>query len=279
MSVWIAILLGLVQGVTEFIPVSSSGHLAALEQLFHVSCTEQQLLFFNVLLHLGTLVAVCVICREDIVKMARGGVRLLQGQMDFSVFGDPLIPATRQLLCIAIGTLPLLLVLLLSGRIAPLFAMPGFIGVAMIATGFLLFVCDRMIRPGSKGSRTISPADGLWIGLAQACAVLPGLSSLAVVLAAALSRSCTRKYALRFSLLLSIPAVAGALIVSLVRCLSSGIQWSLLPAFLAGFAVAAVTGVFTIRLLIRLVQRGKFGHLSTYCWIAGALTILISVIF
>ena len=279
MSVWIAILLGLVQGVTEFIPVSSSGHLAALEQLFHVSCTEQQLLFFNVLLHLGTLVAVCVICREDIVKMARGGVRLLQGQMDFSVFGDPLIPATRQLLCIAIGTLPLLLVLLLSGRIAPLFAMPGFIGVAMIATGFLLFVCDRMIRPGSKGSRTISPADGLWIGLAQACAVLPGLSSLAVVLAAALSRGCTRKYALRFSLLLSIPAVAGALIVSLVRCLSSGIQWSLLPAFLAGFAVAAVTGVFTIRLLIRLVQRGKFGHLSTYCWIAGALTILISVIF
>ena len=113
MSVWLAILLGLVQGVTEFIPVSSSGHLAALEQLFHVTCTEQQLLFFNTLLHLGTLVAVCIVCREDIVKMARGGVRLLQGQMDFSVFGDPLIPATRQLLCIALGTLPLLLALLL----------------------------------------------------------------------------------------------------------------------------------------------------------------------
>ncbi|MBR4744716.1 MAG: undecaprenyl-diphosphate phosphatase [Oscillospiraceae bacterium] len=279
MSVWLAILLGLVQGVTEFIPVSSSGHLAALEQLFHVTCTEQQLLFFNTLLHLGTLVAVCIVCREDIVKMARGGVRLLQGQMDFSVFGDPLIPATRQLLCIALGTLPLLLALLLNRRITPLFAMPGFIGVAMIATGFLLFVCDRMIRPGSKGPRTITPADGLWIGLAQACAVLPGLSSLAVALAASLSRGCTRKYALRFSLLLSIPAVAGALIVSIVRCLSSGLQWSLLPVFLAGFAVAAVTGVFTIRLLIRLMQRGKFGHLSTYCWIAGALTILISVIF
>lgn len=279
MSVWLAILLGLVQGVTEFIPVSSSGHLAVLEQLFHVSCTEQQLLFFNTLLHLGTLAAVCMVCREDLGKMARGGVRLLQGQMDFSVFGDPLIPATRQLLCIAVGSLPLLAVLLLSGKIAPLFAMPGFIGVAMIANGFLLFVCDRLIRPGSKGPRTISPADGLWIGLAHACAVLPGLSSVAVALVAALSRGCTRKYALRFSLLLSVPAVAGSLIVSLVRCLSSGIQLALLPAFLAGFAVSAVVGFFTIRLLIRLMHRGMFGHLCTYCWAAGALTILISVIF
>lgn len=279
MSVWIAILLGLVQGVAEFIPVSSSGHLAALEQLFHVSCTEQQLLLFNVLLHLGTLVAVCIVCREDLGKMARGGVRLLQGQMDFSVFGDPLIPATRQLLCIAVGSLPLLIALLLNRRISPLFAMPGFIGVAMIANGFLLFVCDRLIRPGSKGPRTISPADGLWIGLAQACAVLPGLSLTAVTITAALSRGCTRKYALRLSLLFSVPAVAGSLIVSLVRCLSSGVQWSLLPAFLAGFAAAAVVGVFAIRLLIRLMRRGKFGHLCTYCWIAGALTILISVIF
>ena len=279
MSIWLAILLGLLQGVTEFIPVSSSGHLAVLERLFHFSCTEQQLLFFNVLLHLGTLVAVCMVCRKDLVKMARGGARLLQGQMDFSVFGDPLIPATRQLLCIAVGCIPLLVVLLLSGRIAPLFAMPGFIGVAMIANGFLLFVCDRLIRPGTKGSRTISPADGLWIGLAQACAVLPGLSLFAVTITAALSRGCTRKYALHYSLLLSIPAVAGSLIVSLVRCLSSGIQWSLLPAFLIGFAVAAVSGVFTVRLLIRLVRRGKFGHLCTYCWIAGALTLLISVIF
>ena len=279
MSVLLAILLGLIQGVAEFIPVSSSGHLAVLEQLFHVSCTEQQLLFFNVLLHLGTLVAICMVCREDLLKMAKGGARLLQGQMDFSVFGDPLIPPTRQLLCIALGTLPLLLVLLLSGRIAPLFAMPGFIGVAMIGNGFLLFVCDRMIRPGTKGPRSISPADGLWIGLAQACAVLPGLSSVAVAFAAAIARGCSRKYALRFSLLLSIPAVAGSLIVSLIRCLSSGVQWSLLPAFLAGFAVAAIVGVFAIRLLIRLVNRGKFGHLSTYCWIAGALTLLISVIF
>ena len=279
MSVWLAILLGLVQGVTEFIPVSSSGHLAALEQLFSVSCTEQQLMFFNVLLHLGTLVAVCVVCREDLVKMAKGGVRLLQGQMDFSIFGDPLIPATRQLLCIAVGCLPLLIVLVLSGRIAPLFAMPGFIGVAMIGNGFLLFVCDRMIRAGTKGPRTISPMDGLWIGIAQACAVLPGLSSTAAALAASLSRGCSRKYALRITLLMSVPAVVGGLIVSLVRCFSSGVQWSLLPVFLAGFAVAAVTGVFTIRLLIRLMQRGKFGHLCTYCWIAGALTILISVIF
>ena len=211
MSVLLAILLGLVQGVTEFLPVSSSGHLSLLQTLFHVEYSEEQHLLFNVLLLLGTLVAICFAYREDLKKMSKGGVRLLRGQMDFSIFGDPLIPATRQLLCLLVGLLPLIPVLLLNRYISALFSMPGFIGFAFIANGFLLFVCDRLIRAGNKTARTITPADGFWIGLAQACAVLPGLSLMGATLTTALSRGCSRSYAMRFSLLLSIPAVAGGL--------------------------------------------------------------------
>ena len=278
MSVLLAILLGLVQGVTEFLPVSSSGHLSLLQTLFHVEYSEEQHLLFNVLLHLGTLVAICFAYREDLKKMSKGGVRLLQGQMDFSIFGDPLIPATRQLLCLLVGLLPLIPVLLLNRYISALFSMPGFIGFAFIANGFLLFVCDRLIRAGNKTARTISPADGFWIGLAQACAVLPGLSLMGATLTASLSRGCSRSYSMRFSLLLSIPAVASGLIVSLVRCFSTGVQWSLLPAYLIGFAVSALVGFAAIRLLRAVMRRGRFGHLSTYCWAVGALTIVLSVL-
>jgi len=102
LSVMLAILLGIVQGITEFLPISSSGHLSVLQNIFKVDYSEEEHLLFDVMLHLGTLIAVCIIYRKDIVLMFKAGSRLMQGNMNFSAFGDPMIPPARQLLFVIV---------------------------------------------------------------------------------------------------------------------------------------------------------------------------------
>lgn len=278
MSILLAIFLGIIQGITEFLPVSSSGHLSIIQKLFNSSLSPEQHLLFDAILHLGTLAAIFLVYRKDLKKMAKGGVRLLQGNMDFSIFGDPLIPPTRQLLCLVVASLPLLVLLLLNKYLLPLFSMTGFIGFAMIGNGFLLFACDKLIRSGQKKAHNLRVTDALWIGLAQLCAVIPGLSSLAATLTVGLSRECSPGYAMRFSLLLAIPAIVGSFLVSLGRCFSAGMDWSCLPACLVGLVFAALTGFAAIHLLRLLMRRGRFGALSTYCWAVGSITLILSII-
>jgi len=278
MSILLVILLGLVQGITEFLPVSSSGHLAILRSIFRPDDPLEQHLLLEVFLHLGTLVAICLVYREDLKKMAQGGRRLLRGEMDFSIWGDPLIPPTRQLVGLLLATLPLFIGLFFVKQLTLLFSMPAFIGIAMVANGFLLFISDRFIRPGKKNAHSFRLTDALWVGLAQLLSLVPGLSRTAVTLTTAMSRDCSRSYALRFSLLLSLPALAGSLLVSLGRCLTAKVSLSCVPVYLIGFLVSALTGIFAIRLMNRLLRRGRFGRFSIYCWAMGAVFIILSFI-
>ncbi len=278
MSVLLAIFLGIVQGVTEFLPISSSGHLSILQNIFELNYSEEEHLLFDVMLHLGTLIAVCVVYRKDIVLMIKGGVRLVQGNMDFSAFGDPMIPPARQLLFVAAGTVPLVIVLIFNSWMSRLFALTGFIGFAIIVNGTLLFVSDKLITAGKKNSRNMSLTDALVIGLAQACAVIPGISRSGTTITVGMSRGLSRSYAMRFSLLLSIPAVLGSLLVSLAKAVSAGVNWGNFPAYLIGMIFAAATGFAAIRILGRLVRKGKFGKMAYYCWGVGALTLLLSII-
>lgn len=278
MSVILAIFLGIVQGITEFLPISSSGHLSILQNIFKLNYSEEEHLLFDVMLHLGTLIAVCVIYRKDIILMIKGGVRLLQGNMDFSAFGDPMIPPARQLLFVAAGTVPLVIALIFNSWMSKLFAITGFIGFALAVNGTILFVSDKLIHAGKKNARSMSIADAVVIGLAQACAVIPGISRSGTTISVAMSRGLTKSHAMRFSLLLSIPAVLGSLLVSLAKAISAGINWKFVPAYLIGMVFAAVTGFIAINILSRIVRKGKFGRLAYYCWGVGALTILLSFI-
>ena len=152
------------------------------------------------------------------------------------------------------------------------------IGVALLLTGFLLFWSDRMAK-GKKTAKSATMLDALLVGVGQAIAVVPGLSRSGTTISAGLMRGFSRKFAVRFSFLMSIPAVLGANILSIAEAVQEGIDTSLLPAYLIGTAVAAVSGYFAIGLVNLLTNKGKFGNFAYYCWGIGAAAVVASLIF
>ncbi|MCL2424929.1 MAG: undecaprenyl-diphosphate phosphatase [Oscillospiraceae bacterium] len=275
MSVLIALFLGLVQGIAEFLPISSSGHLAILQNLFNMEYYEENHLLFDVLLHLGTLISICAVYNKDIKLMINDGVEYLRLKSD-SNNDEPVVlkPPGRALLFVLVGSLPLFLILFIP--VSQLFLNTFFIGFALITTGFILFVASRYIKEGKKTDKTMTLTDAIIIGLAQAVAVMPGLSRSGTTISVGLARGLTGAFAVRFSLLLSIPAVIGATILSIFRAIGAGADFSLLPTYLAGFVVAAGVGYFTIQILRRVMAKRKLGSFSYYCWGIGLMTIIWS---
>ena len=275
MSVIIALFLGLVQGIAEFLPISSSGHLSILQNLFNIDYSEESHLLFDVLLHLGTLVSICAVYRAEILEMITDAVEYLRLKSD-SNSDEPVVlkPPGRALLFIIIGTLPLSVFMFIPA--SRLFFNTFFIGFALIITGCILFVASNFIKEGNKTDKTMTMTDALLIGLAQAVAVFPGLSRSGTTISVGLARGLSGSFAVRFSLLLSIPAVLGATIVSIYRAISGGADFFLLPTYLAGFVVAAGVGFFAIQFLRRLMINHKFGNFAYYCWGIGLVTIIWS---
>ena len=182
----------------------------------------------------------------------------------------------RLLLFLIAATLPLIPAAFLSDCLDPLFYDTFFIGFALIATGFLLLAADRYGH-GNKTEKAMTLSDALVIGLAQMIAVVPGLSRSGTTISFGMLRGFERSFAVKFSFLLSIPAVLGANLVSLVKAFAAGVDWSMAPKYLVGVLVAFVSGYFAIYLLRMIVQRGKFGGFAYYCWGAGLVTLILSL--
>lgn len=269
-------LLGLVQGIAEFLPISSSGHLAIAQNLLGMSDAGTVPEFFDVLLHLGTLVAVFVAYWADIKDMVleffRGAGDLIHHSTP-----NPVPPARRLILLIILGTLPLFVVLPVKDAVQSLSNSMVFIGAALIVTGALLFVSDR-VKKGRKNERTATWLDVLIVGLGQAIATMPGISRSGMTITTGCFVGFERKFAVRFSFLLSIPAILGANILSLADAAKTGINWAEVPVYLVGVVTAAVVGYLCIRLLRFIADRGKFGAFAYYCWAVGVLTLVLNVI-
>ena len=275
MSFLTSILLGLVQGVTEFLPISSSGHLAIASQLLNMDGTENIPRFFDVLLHLGTLVAVFVAywpeIRDMILEFFRG-----IGDIAHHSTPSPLPPARRMILLVIVGTLPLFAVLPFKDRIEGLSGNLYVVAAALILTGFLLFFSDR-VKKGRKKELSARMTDALIVGISQAFATCPGLSRSGTTITTGCLVGFERKFAVRFSFILSIPAVLGANILSIKDALDAGVNWGELPVYLAGVLVAAVSGYACIRLLKMIANRGRFGWFAYYCWAVGLLTLILKL--
>ena len=269
-------LLGLVQGIAEFLPISSSGHLAIAQNLLGMSDAGTVPEFFDVLLHLGTLVAVFVAYWADIKDMVLEFVRGA-GDLIHHSTPNPVPPARRLILLIILGTLPLFVVLPVKDAVQSLSNSMVFIGAALIVTGVLLFVSDR-VKKGRKNERTATWLDVLIVGLGQAIATMPGISRSGMTITTGCFVGFERKFAVRFSFLLSIPAVLGANILSLADAAKAGINWAEVPVYLVGVVTAAVVGYLCIRLLRFIADRGKFGAFAYYCWAVGVLTLVLNVI-
>ena len=276
MSLLSSILLGVIQGLTEFLPVSSSGHLAIAEHLLGMSGASDIPEFFDVLLHLGTLVAVFVAywaeVRDMVLEFFRGAKDLAHGTTP-----TPIPPARRMILLIIVGTLPLFVVLPIKDFVEGLADNMYFVGGALLVTGCLLFASDR-VRKGHKSERSARIQDVLVVGLAQAIATCPGISRSGTTITAGCFVGFDRKFAVRYSFLMSIPAILGANILSLKDAVSAGIIWADVPVYLVGVVVAAGVGYACIRLLKMIAEKGKFGFFAYYCWAAGVVTLIFTLL-
>lgn len=278
MSILEAIILGLVQGIAEFLPISSSGHLAILQNLFNMSDIEGGHMLFDVLLHFGTLVAICFMYWPDIKSMFTQTVDLFTGRNPAPAGQRRQYPAARMFMLIIAATLPLVLILPVHKYIGLLSNSTIFVGGALILTGCMLFVSDKMAK-GTKTEKNMLFKDALIIGLCQCVATLPGLSRSGTTITAGIATGHDRSYAVKFSLLMSIPAVLGATLLELVDAIKAGVDASLIPAYLFGMIAAMVSGVLSIGLLRMIAKKTRFGGFAYYCWVVGVLTIILSLIF
>ena len=187
-------------------------------------------------------------------------------------------PGARLFFMIVLATLPLVLIMPIKDLLEGLYYNSIFIGIALVLTGCMLYVSDRMI-PGKKSVGGMTIWDALIIGLCQCVAVIPGLSRSGTTITAGIATGLNREFAVKFSFLLSIPAVLGASILSLVDAFRDGVDLSNIPAYLIGMAVAMVSGIAAIELLKYISQKGKFGGFAYYCWVVGALSIILTMIF
>ncbi len=276
MSYLSSILMGILQGVAEFLPISSSGHLALFQQFFNMENYEESQMFFSVLLHFGTLVSIVVYYYRDILEMIRefflGARDLAQGSK------TPPPPARRMVLLIIVATLPLFAVLPVKKLIENATGNTIFVSLCLLITGCILFVSDRLAR-GSKTAKNATILDALLVGLAQGFGTLPGISRSGITISAGMMRGYERSFAVRFSFLMSLPAVFGATILELKDAIEGGgIQAEMIPVCLVGMLVSGVVGYFAIHLVNLLANKGKFGVFAYYCWGVGLVSLIAGLV-
>ncbi len=249
MDIFHAVILGIVQGITEWLPVSSSAHLVMMQL---AGITADVLFYAGV--HIGTLLAVLIFLRKEISEMLKCIFRL-----DFSSSYGRMIPL------VIIGTLPAAFFgLFFRDFFESLFYSTLAAGIGLLITGCILYASGR--KPGSKD---MGWKDSLLIGLAQAAAIVPGVSRSGSTIGTALAMGIDREKAARFSFLLSIPAIAGAFL------LESGFTPVVSGALIAGMATSFVVGYISLKFLMKVLMKGRLRYFAYYCWAVGAAIVII----
>jgi len=273
-----AIVLGLIQGLTEFIPVSSSGHLVIAQSLLGF---KEPPVLFDVMLHGGTLLAVVVFLRNDIWMIVTGvlGVAVKNDRPTETTGEGPTHGNTGRWFAglIILGTIPAVIVgFAFKDFLEGLFGKPATVGFMLCITAAILYLADRRLRR-EKSISEMTLADALWIGVFQAAAIIPGISRSGSTISMGIFRRLTAETAARFSFMLSVPAILGAIVLE-----SRGFQRLPIQEFgiyLIGTTIAAVSGYFSIALLIRMIKSFKLKAFSIYLWALGFVVIWAQIIF
>lgn len=266
-----AVILGIVQGLTEFLPVSSSGHLVLFQQMFGLSEPE---LFFNVSVHIGTLMAVVFFFRRDVLAIVAAllrGTGLLVRQ-EKTVQKLYLDPDVKLAVLILVGSVPTAVIGLAFNRLADrLFSSVLLVGIMLCITGSMLW-STRYVRRSEGGMAFFGMKAALLIGLVQGLAILPGISRSGSTIVMGLFLGMQRNLAARYSFLLSIPAILGAELLSLGDfSLQSNIAAG---ATLIGAVTACVVGYLSLRMLVYIVDHGRMYLFSPYCWLVGIVALI-----
>jgi|SRR5690554_216721 len=255
-----AIFLGIVQGITEFLPVSSSGHLVIVPAVLGI---PKPPLTFDILLHLATGVAVAANFKKELFLLLKGIVRGEKAALGLTGW-------------LAAGTVPAVAAgLFFREKVEGFFAVPVFAGVFLLVTGFFLWLADRY--DGDKDYHSLGIGGALLVGVFQAMALLPGISRSGATITAGRGLGLSRREAARFSFLLSIPVIFGAGIYEALPVLTGEVTAELTGPYLVGMLAAAVSGFLVIRYFLQYLGRGKLRPFMIYCWILGAGFILASL--
>lgn len=268
-----AIVLGIIQGLTEFLPISSSGHLALTQRLFDLDAHSPEMLLFNVIAHIGTLIAVVIV----FARPGRRFVRKIVQEVTGNYRGRR--NAWRIMGLAMIATVPTALIgLYFKDTFEAAFGRPPWIGMGLIVTGILLGVTGTVPR-GSRGWRKFYMWQALLVGLAQSLAILPGISRSGSTICTAMFFGLRRRWAGEFSFLIAMPAIAGATLLKMRDTLQlpeatfEALHWG--PLWVGG-AISLVVGVFALRLLLASLRRAKLHYFAPYCLILGVAVLWIT---
>jgi undecaprenyl-diphosphatase len=269
-----AVVLGVVQGLTEFLPVSSSGHLVLFQKLFGI---HEPVLAFDIAVHVGTLLAVVAYFSRDLLAIVKGVATYFGTCVSTRRFAmpDASAPQAQMAAVIVIGSIPTGIIGILFKDVAEeLFSSVLLVGVSLCVTGILLLF-TRVARPSQNSTSPPSALKAIVVGIAQGLAIVPGISRSGATIATALYLGLDRETAARFSFLLSIPAVAGAgLLGALDLVGGTAIP---VPVMATGLVVSALVGYASLALLVWIVKRGRMHLFAPYCFIIGAAAIVFSL--
>ena len=273
MSIWFAALQGLVQGLTEFLPVSSSGHLVLVQALFG-SGVETNYMLFNVLLHFGTLLSVVVAFWKDIKELF---VEFFGWIRDgFRINGHPY---RRFIVMLLITLVPMFLILPIESRMEAAFSSPLLVGLLLLVTAALLFLSEKAPKK-HKTEQNASWMDALIVGIGQMFAVLPGLSRSGTTICTGLFCGFSREYAVRFAFIMSLPVVLGANILELADVIREPALMgdASIACYAVGILVSMLSGLAAIRLVKFITKRGNFRPFVVYCTLVGTVAVVASLI-
>ena len=269
MTIWIAMLLGFVQGVAEFLPVSSSGHLLLIQKMFGIT---EGAMFFTVMLHLATLVAVFIVYWPTLIELIKR-------------------PFQKTVGLLIVATIPAVLIAVLSKMIAPVEAFfdaadaGQYLGFGFLLTSLLLFISDHVrhtqidengekVEKKGKKLKNMQVTDALIIGCMQGVGVLPGVSRSGSTISGALFAGLNRKTAADFSFLMSIPAILGGAVFEIPGAIETGLGSLHWTALVAGMLVAGITGYFAIKVMISAIKKKKLIGFVIYTAALGALVLV-----
>ena len=263
-----AIILGLLQGLTEFLPVSSSGHLVLVPWLLGWSVPGVS---FDVVVHLGTLLAIVAHLWDQVGQLIRGAWQLLTK-------GRITSPESRLAWLVVVSAVPGgLLGFFLEDLFAQIFHAPLAVAALLVVTGVLLVICDRLARV-TRVMGDLRTSDALLIGLAQGAAIAPGISRSGATISAGLLRGLSREDAGRFAFLMALPIIAGATGFSLLKLATEGIDPGGVALLVLGFCSALISGYVAIRFFLRYIREHSLRPFAYYCWGMAALSLIVAAV-
>ena len=271
-----AVILGLVQGLAEFLPISSSGHLAILENFFGIK--EDSILFFAVMLHFGTLLSVFVVFWKDIVELFKELILTIKDIIGHKGLRLDERPIRKLGVMIIVSCIPTAIIGFAFGDIFEgIYSKPVLIGVMFIITGLLLLAAETW-GGGNRNINNLNYRNSIFIGIVQGLAIIPGLSRSGSTLFASLLCKLDREFAVKFVFLISIPTILGSFILELPDGLKEGVTGQMWGPVIVGMLVAFLSGLFAVKVMLKVVANKKLKYFSIYLFVLAAAVIIYSII-